>query len=250
MSGDVLLFNLFRRKKREWTRQPTAGLTQVEVDELAAVIEAWKAPESPPDARVSAREASPVSNSLLRPAAFYSALRASLGGLTQQQVDGFNVLLTAIGAARWPIAWAAYGLATAFWETAKTMQPVEEAFWKDDAWRKRNLRYYPWHGRGYPQLTWEENYRWADEELGLNGALLADPSLMLKPEIAAQTMIRGMEQGAFTGKKLADYLPIDGEAGHEAFKRARRIINGQDKATEIARLATKFQSALAAGGWA
>ena len=38
----------------------------------------------------------------------------------------------------------AYLLATAFWETARTMQPVDEAFWLSEAWRKKNLRY----GRG------------------------------------------------------------------------------------------------------
>ena len=38
----------------------------------------------------------------------------------------------------------AYLLATAFWETARTMQPVDEAFWLSEAWRRKNLRY----GRG------------------------------------------------------------------------------------------------------
>ena len=52
----------------------------------------------------------------------------------------------------------AYVLATALWETARTMKPVVEAFWKTDAWRKKNLRYYPWHGRGFVQLTWDKNY--------------------------------------------------------------------------------------------
>ena len=43
---------------------------------------------------------------------------------------------------------AAYVLATASWETAHTLRPVREAFWLDEKWRKRNLRYYPWYGRG------------------------------------------------------------------------------------------------------
>ena len=244
-------FNAARAYKRELTGERAIGLSDEDVRLLnEATVRRWKAPESPPDARTPAREASPVSNNLLRPAAFYGALRASLGDLTQQQVDGFNVLLAAIGAARWPIAWAAYGLATAWWETAKTMQPVEEAFWKDDAWRRRNLRYYPWHGRGYVQLTWQANYEKASEELQLGQAMLADPKLAMRPDIASKILVRGMEQGWFTKKKLADYLPIDGEAGHEAFKQARRIINGTDKWVEIAKLAEKIQAALKAGGWA
>lgn len=53
----------------------------------------------------------------------------------------------------------AYVLATVEWETAKTFKPVREAFWLSEAWRKKNLRYYPFYGRGYVQLTWEKNYK-------------------------------------------------------------------------------------------
>ena len=50
---------------------------------------------------------------------------------------------------------AAYVLATAYWETARTMEPVREAFWMSEEWRRANLRYFPWYGRGFVQLTWE-----------------------------------------------------------------------------------------------
>ena len=63
-------------------------------------------------------------------------------------------------------------------------------------------------------------------------------------------MVRGMEEGWFTGKKLADYLPALGTASLEQFQQARRIINGTDKAPEIAKIAATFQSGLAAGDWA
>ena len=42
---------------------------------------------------------------------------------------------------------AAYVLATAYWETNRTMKPVEEAYWLSEEWRRKNLRYYPWHGQ-------------------------------------------------------------------------------------------------------
>ena len=35
---------------------------------------------------------------------------------------------------------AAYILATAYWETARTMHPVVEAYWLSEEWRKKNLR--------------------------------------------------------------------------------------------------------------
>lgn len=240
-----LIHNMVRRFKGE-------ALTQADTDEIDAVIGAFLREiggEASPDASGEAKAPDPVSNGLSDASALYARLRASFGPLDQGQVDGIGALLTAFAAARWPIAWAAYGLATAWWETNKTMQPVKEAYWLSESWRKANLRYFPHYGRGYVQLTWPRNYEWADEELGLDGALIADPDLALRPGIAARIMVKGMEQGAFTGKKLADYLPLSGEGGHEAFKAARRIINGQDKAEEIAKLADTFQGALAAGEW-
>jgi putative chitinase len=230
-------FSSARSLKRELMANQSVGLTQAEVDALNAIIKAWG----------PAQAAQPTD--LLDAGSFYASLRAAFGPLSQEQVDGITALLAAMGKARWPLAWAAYGLATAWHETAHTMQPVEEAFWKDDAWRSRNLRYYPWHGRGYVQLTWQKNYARADEECGLGGKLLADRSIAMKPDIAAQIMVRGMEQAWFTGKGLKDYLPLSGRAGHDAYKEARRIINGTDKAAEIAKIALAFEAALDLGGW-
>jgi putative chitinase len=129
-------------------------------------------------------------------------------------------------------------------------EPVREAYWTSEGWRKANLRYYPWYGRGYVQCTWEANYRRADAELGLGGKLLADADLMLKPEIAAPTMVKGMEEGWFSSHKLADTLPEDKPATLEQFTASRPIINGHDKAELIAGYADKFQAALQKGGWA
>lgn len=189
-------------------------------------------------------------HALADPSQFYAVLRQTFGPADQSQVDGFNVLLTAMGAARWPISWVAYGLETAWHETAKTMQPVREAFWLSEAWRKEHLRYFPWYGRGYVQVTWEGNYRRADEELALGGALLANPDKALEPDIAAKILVHGMEAGWFSGKGLRDYLPLAGEAGYDAFVHARRIINGTDRAEKIAKEAQTFQNALREGGWA
>ncbi|WP_093293078.1 hypothetical protein [Sphingomonas sp. NFR04] len=61
-------------------------------------------------------------------------------------------------------------------------------------------------------------------------------------------LVRGMEEGWFTGKALRDYLP--GQTGAaDQFAAARRIINGTDRADMIAAYAIKFQAALTAGGW-
>lgn len=192
-----------------------------------------------------ARNGAPIvqKRSLKYPSAFFAVVRDKWGTLTKEQVQGYEFLLKAMGA--WSIYDVAYGLATAFWETNKTMQPVAEAYYlgaKAEAWRKKNLRYYPWYGRGYPQTTWEVNYKRADDELGLNGTLLANPDRMLEPEIAAATMVRGMEEGWFTGKKNSDY------SGRQYVAR-RKMINGTDHDDEIAAVAEVMEAGLLAGEW-
>lgn len=139
----------------------------------------------------------------------------------------------------------AYVLATALWETAYTMEPVKEAYWLSEDWRRDNLSYYPWYGRGYVQLTWQENYQRADTVLELGGALMADPDLALDPEIAAQVIVKGMYQGWFTGLRLDDYLTAD----ETDYIGARAIVNGTDRAGEIAELAEDYEAALAGIGY-
>src|SRR5688572_29351341 len=109
-----------------------------------------------------------------KPAAFFDAVRESgvIGKtLKPDQIKGMEAILRAAKSANWPLAFTAYALATACHETACTMQPVREAFWLSENWRSRNLRYYPFYGRGYVQLTWKANYDKADRELGLAGRL-------------------------------------------------------------------------------
>lgn len=200
---------------------------------------------------------------LADPIAFFNAIRSSkaLGpSLTSDEVSGCEAILSAC--AGFPASWAAYALATAVVETAGTMQPIKEigggAYFRRmydiegerpaKAKELGNLtpgdgaRYC---GRGYTQLTGRSNYAKAEAALGV--PLVADPDLALTPEIAAKIMRRGMQEGWFTGKSLSTYLPAIADI-HQ-FANARRIINGTDRAVEIAGYALEFQSALKAGGW-
>lgn len=180
---------------------------------------------------------------------FFARVRGDFGKLTQPQVDGFSIVTAALKG--WDVTWVAYALATAWHETAHTMQPVKE--YGGDAYYKRmydisgdrpqkarelgnvnpgdGVRYC---GRGYVQLTGRDNYR----KFGIENT----PDDAMKPEVAARIMRDGMERGAFTGKKLSDYLPGD-------YINARRIINGRDKDELIAGYARNFEDALRAGGW-
>jgi hypothetical protein len=155
---------------------------------------------------------------------FFPPVRAQVFGgiLRQGQVDGLNAILDE-WEKRYPkgdLRWLAYEFATTTWETAHTMQPVREAYWLSEDWRRRNLRYWPFYGRGYVQLTWEDNYR---KMSGLVSAdLVRDPDRAMEPAIAADIMFVGMERGDFTGKKLADFF----NSTTENWPGARAIING------------------------
>lgn len=137
----------------------------------------------------------------------------------------------------------AYVLATSYWETARTMKPVIEAYWLSEDWRRKNLRYYPWHGRGFVQITWEANYKKAAKELGI--PFDKNPALALDPVNAAKIAVTGMREGWFTGKKLSDYITLKASD----FKGARKIINGTDKAAEITKIAQEYDDALKAEGY-
>lgn len=181
---------------------------------------------------------------------FFSLVRKSLfgGRLSTGQVQGMEAKLQAFREAGWSPSWAAYALATSYHETAKRMLPVREGLSVSDAWRKRNLRYYPYYGRGDVQLTWLVNYQRADRELGLEGKLVKNLDLALDPDISAKIMVLGMKEGWFTKKTLQDYLPATWGT-KEQFVQARRIINGTDRANDIAGYAVQFQQALKEAGY-
>lgn len=184
--------------------------------------------------------------------AFFDHIRKPLfGRLSAKQVSGHEDIIKELKARGVPLPEAAYVLATAYHETAKTMQPVKEGLNASDAWRKKNLRYYPWYGRGHVQLTWEENYRKADQKLGLGGALAANPDLALDPEISAQVLVLGSVQGWFSGDKKGRHtLARHIKTGTRAeYRQARRIINIMDKADLIAGHALIYKEALQKVGY-
>jgi hypothetical protein len=116
-------------------------------------------------------------------------------------------------------------LATTYHETAHTMQPIEEI----GRGRGRPYGNTPYYGRGFVQLTWEDNYR----KMGnlLNVDLLNNPEKAMDMKIATQIMFEGMIQGSFTNGKhyLAKYFNELSD-----WYNARRIINGSDRAALIA----------------
>lgn len=180
---------------------------------------------------------------------FYDAIRKNVN-LTTQNVMGMDKVLDYLEQKEENLQQAAYVIATAWWETAQTMQPVREAYWLSESWRKKNLRYYPYYGRGYVQLTWDYNYKKASDYFGVN--FVKQPDLVMEPEYALPILVVGIQEGWFTGKKMDDYIDnIDEDDSEELreYKNARRIVNGTDKADTIGRLALVFEKGLKAAGY-
>ncbi len=190
--------------------------------------------------------------------AFFDEVRKQFGKLKASQVQGFEIILNA--AAHLPRSHQAYLLATAWHETARTMQPARETLAKTDesavnklerAWKAGKLKWVKtpywrfdsqgktWLGRGYVQLTHRDNYQKAAALVGAD--LLGNPDLAMRADIAAKVLVEGSSIGMFTGKKLSDYLPGD-------YRGARRVINGLDKADTISSYASAFERALQAAG--
>ncbi|MEO5647430.1 MAG: glycoside hydrolase family 19 protein [Chitinophagaceae bacterium] len=146
----------------------------------------------------------------------------------------------------------AYCLATFKWETAHTMRPIDE--FGSNAYF--NSRYGPqtkvgkmlgntkagdgalFHGRGYVQITGRRNYTKAKALTGVD--LIAQPDRAKEPEVAYQIAIQGMKDGWFTGRKLSQFI----KDGHTDFENARTIINGHDKASIIAGIASRYSEVL------
>lgn len=182
---------------------------------------------------------------------FYNAIRPMFGGsLTSEQVQGIEALLDATQGL--PIGHRAYLLATAKHETADTMQPIHERGKKayfnkyEPGTRIGNALGntkpgdgYLFRGRGFVQLTGRANYAKASKKLGVD--LVGNPDAALDAQTAARILIQGCMEGWFTGKKLDDYLP-------DSFLEARRVVNGTDRAQDIAQIAIAFGNALAVMG--
>ena len=181
---------------------------------------------------------------------FFQSIRPLFGGtLSQSQVDGLNALLDATEGQ--PRAIRAYLLATAFHETAGTMQPIHERgrrsyfdkYEPGTAIGKRLGNTHPgdgylFRGRGYVQITGRFNYKKASQKLGVD--FVESPSRALVPSLAGQILVRGCSEGWFTGKRLSEYI----NDNRTDFRNARRVVNGMDRAGLIAGHAKKFNAAL------
>jgi len=187
---------------------------------------------------------------------FFNTVRVKLfgGTLTQGQVDGINAILDGWQErGRRPDAGLAYIMATNWWEARlppdwkPRMQPVEEVGKGSgrEYGRPDPVTGFVYYGRGDVQLTWADNYKRLGKALGLD--LYGNPALALDPVVSKCILIEGMIGGLYTpaAGTLDRYFP---PGGTPDFVGARAMVNGTDRAAEIADLGRKFYAAILGAG--
>lgn len=160
----------------------------------------------------------------------------------------------------------AYIAATAGWETAGTFRAIHERYNGPSAEAYFEAKYgvpttlahrlgnmhpgdgYRYHGRGYVQLTGRANYRRMSDALARYAGMIVDleeePDLALAPDIAYHVLVLGMTRGLFTGAALSRYI----SGGRRDYAAARAVVNGNDKAEQIAALARSWETAMTVSG--
>jgi hypothetical protein len=129
---------------------------------------------------------------------------------------------------------SAYVLATA--QKESSLRPDAELYdWNPGIAEQARVPFKGYHGRGFVQITWKNNYQKLQDIL--NQPLVDNPELAKVPDISADIIVLGMQKGLFTGKSLADYINVNSID----FKNARKIINGNmDYAVEIKQYAETY----------
>lgn len=224
------------------------GFSAGEKDGLVGprTLDAWA------DFKESVSLNSPDSIELIGPSSFDALTKAIAHSREKAKEHDFSTKAGTIAAIRFECdrqgltlpPQQAYCIATVQHETANTFKPIAEygkgaglPYGKPDS-----ITGQIYYGRGYVQLTWKSNYAKYGQILGID--LVNHPELACLPNVALFVLVHGFRTGAFTGKKLSDYVNNQ----KTDFFNARRCINGLDKAQKIADRAQAIRLELFANG--
>lgn len=136
-----------------------------------------------------------------------NAIEKALGKLTELQKNSIVAIVA---------AWARFGdgdtrklayILALSWHESR-LSPIKEkkALPGTVVWDQYQVKYWDsgFYGRGFVQLTWQENYEKMSSVVGVD--LVKYPDKALEIDIAAQIIVYGMMNGSFTGRKLSDYI--------------------------------------------
>jgi predicted chitinase len=176
-------------------------------------------------------------------ATFFNSIRAMFDNkLSTIQSARIEAVLDGLIKRNVPLRHAAYIFATAHHETGRFIHMQE--LWGPTPVQKRyeNRKTLgntqkgdgkKFLGRGFVQITGRKNYQyWADR---LKIDLINNPELACLVGVAVPVLIEGMVEGTFTGKRLSQY---------SAYIDMRRVVNGTDRADDIAEYAIDYEDAL------
>lgn len=182
---------------------------------------------------------------------FYAEFRKIFGPIkSQETVFHLNKLFEAVELdPTWSddpctrIAELAATLATVKWETRHTFAPIDEtgkgvnhAYGAPVEIARRQFRRF--YGRGLVQLTWLANYARASLLCGVD--FVGDPEKVKEYPYCYAIMRDGMVNGWFTGVALGQFI----RPGAVDYVGARKVINGTDRAEEIAGIARGFENVI------
>jgi hypothetical protein len=204
---------------------------------------------------------------------FFEDYRGRFGPLKDTEVKGLDFLLDQIEGDRdfTILRQVAYMLATVKGET-REFQPGKErraSPQKQPTLFRRQQKYFPsgFFGRGYVQLTFQENYRNAGEKLAgtsmdvqkdgstrtiiINkNTFVNEPDLVMQPIVSYLILSHGMREGWFRSRKhgspfkLSDFIK---DGSPPDYRGARNIINHPTSSAEkFAGFAEKFELLLRA----
>ena len=130
---------------------------------------------------------------------------------------------------------AAYLIATAYADNNLLTTP--EVLQTDEKKRKIQESYVAqgFQGRGFVHFTGAFNYNRFAKFVNSNFNII--PQNLENNQVAADVLVFGALQGKFTGEKIEKFIPAQGEFD---LVKARRAINGDVRANEIAKLAQEI----------
>lgn len=189
--------------------------------------------------------------------AFFAPVRKTLysGNLPQSAVTAFNAMYTEGMARKLSLAQIAYVMATPYREVGSHLIPIEEDFelrnrssygtrtgWNSDGTQNTRQPYAGlyYYGRGWPQLTFCDNYIRMGKRLGL--PLAEQPQLLLQLHVSCLVSFEGMQYALFTKYRLSDFINGD----KRDYVGARKIVNGEDHAALVASYAECIYTGLLA----